>query len=204
MRIFFKTPFFLGLLGVAILLLFFGIAATSVLKSSAEISYHQSYEAGEEIIIRFTSWVSGDKAKEAFSIAPVVEGQLVWQEEYKELHFVPHLGFNPATNYRVKISNYTPIFAGISSRSKTFAFETKPAVSSPPQKFEKPKILKGKYIDVNLAVMVLTLFENGNAVKSFHASGKGNPSTSPTRQGTFRVESKEENHLSTISHVWMP
>src|SRR3989338_7655068 len=102
MRIFFKNPF-LSLLGVAILLLFFGIGATSVLKSSAEISYHQSYEAGEEIIIRFPAWVSGDKAKEAFSITPFAEGQLVWQEEYKELHFVPHLGFNPATNYRVKI-----------------------------------------------------------------------------------------------------
>ena len=63
---------------------------------------------------------------------------------------------------------------------------------------------EGKFIDVDLETMKLTLWENGSIVNEFPVAGKGNPAVSPTRKGLFTVKSKHNNHFSSIYHVWMP
>ena len=66
------------------------------------------------------------------------------------------------------------------------------------------QITTGKYIDINLKTMILTLFENGQMVKTFPIAGKGKPSRGPTPEGHFRVLRKEPKHKSRLSGVWMP
>lgn len=63
---------------------------------------------------------------------------------------------------------------------------------------------KGKLIDVDLATMKLAMWENGKMIEAVSVAGKGNPRLSPTRKGFFTVLAKENNHLSSLSRVWMP
>lgn len=62
----------------------------------------------------------------------------------------------------------------------------------------------GKFMEVNLDEMKLKLWEDGQVVDVFDIVGKGNPRTAPTRKGFFSVLSKESNHFSSLSRVWMP
>jgi len=57
---------------------------------------------------------------------------------------------------------------------------------------------------VNLSTMVLTLLENGAAIKTYPVAGKGNPWLTPTREGKYTILSKEDRHWTTIYKVWMP
>ena len=65
-------------------------------------------------------------------------------------------------------------------------------------------VAQGKFIEANLDEMKLKLWEDGGVVYIFDIVGKGNPRTTPTRKGLFSVLSKESNHFSSLSHVWMP
>lgn len=62
----------------------------------------------------------------------------------------------------------------------------------------------GKFVEVDLKAMIVTMWEDGKIVGEVPVAGTGNPLTSPTRKGFFSVISKEDNHLSSLSHVWMP
>lgn len=66
------------------------------------------------------------------------------------------------------------------------------------------KVVQGKFIDVNLQSMELTMWENGRVVDKVPVAGTGNPKTSPTRKGFFTILNKEEKHLSSLSGVYMP
>lgn len=70
------------------------------------------------------------------------------------------------------------------------------------KKATAPCITVGKYIDVNLAARVTTLFENGKYVTSF-INSPGAPDT-PTPTGTFRIYNKDPFALSNLLGVYMP
>lgn len=66
------------------------------------------------------------------------------------------------------------------------------------------KATEGKIIDVDLEEMKVTLWDSGKVVAEFPVAGKGNPTRGPTRKGLFSVQTKEANHFSSLSRVWMP
>jgi lipoprotein-anchoring transpeptidase ErfK/SrfK len=66
----------------------------------------------------------------------------------------------------------------------------------------EPKIKEGKYIDVNLAAQVTTLFENGLFIASFiNSSGA---METPTPIGTFQIHNKNPYALSGMFGVYLP
>ncbi len=65
-----------------------------------------------------------------------------------------------------------------------------------------PRITDTKYIDVNLAAQVTTLFDKGKYVTSF-ANSSGAPTT-PTPTGTFTIHNKDPYALSNLLGVYMP
>ena len=285
--------------------------------STIQISYRQTPEMGDEVVVSFSNSTSETRAKKSFSISPVVAGELQWLEEEHALRFVPSEGFNPNISYTVKIR--PPSFFGqITAGSGQYDFQVQklpvkfharlpddPMIyyiteaglkrpvakevfssyqvnseeniqtinkqtlelypdnllvhldnGSPVYKLENgakrhvqnietfnalgfdwnsialvnqfeldsypegepltmviwpsaktaadQNTTKGKLINVDLTAMKLIMWEDGKIVDEVPVAGQGNPKPSPTRKGFFTILSKEENHLSSISRVWMP
>ena len=69
--------------------------------------------------------------------------------------------------------------------------------------FTAPK--EGKAIYVDLDSMKLSLYKDGALVETVPVVSKGRVGTAwETPPGVYRVETKEENHFSSIGNVWMP
>lgn len=63
----------------------------------------------------------------------------------------------------------------------------------------------GKFIAADLTTMKLTLFENGSTSAEFPIKMKGRAGTPwETPSGFYSIQTKEENHFSTIGKVYMP
>lgn len=283
-----------------------------------QISYQQSPEIGETIVIRFPYAIAEDKALNSFSVSPSIEGDLQWLKELNELRFVPMEGFSPTQRYTVTIKkpfsflNLAQSLAQIGSSAALYDFQPKKLAtkfnakipdeetiyyitesglkrpitldvfySYPGNREENIKVLdrqtvnlypdntlvrldrgsevfkledgakrhiqnaetfnalkldwntvasvnryeldsypegepllikslphqkaaEGKFIDINLETMKLTMWENGSIVNELPVAGKGNPAISPTRKGFFTIQLKEDNHFSGIYRVWMP
>ena len=285
--------------------------------STARISYRQTPEMGDFIVVSFPMATSKERALKSFSISPATVGELQWLEGKHELIFIPSEGLNPHTSYTIKIKPPS-LFAQLTSVADQKTFQPKnlpvkfsvrlpdnqtiyyiteaglkrpvtmevfnsyesnreediqtvdkstldlypdnllihPGNGSPVYKLENgvkrhvqnvetfnalgfdwnsialvnqfeldsypegepltigilPSVetaanqnaTKGKLIDIDLTAMKLTMWEDGKIVEEVPVAGQGNPKTSPTRKGFFTILSKEENHLSSISRVWMP
>jgi hypothetical protein len=64
---------------------------------------------------------------------------------------------------------------------------------------------QGKFILADLDAMRITLFQDGVATTSFPIKTKGRPGTAwETPAGFYAIQTKEENHFSTIGKVNMP
>lgn len=183
------------------------LATTLSLATSlfVDISFRTPRELGEEVVVTFPSFVPGSVAKRLFTIRPAIDGELAWVEEAHELHFVPSKGFEPPTRYRVTVGFAPSLLSSLSLPTTTLVFQSELApTSSKTENIYTPAPAKGKFIDANLATMKLTLFEDGQATRAYPVAAKGNPRSAPTREGQFSVLSKQQNHFSTLSHVWMP
>jgi lipoprotein-anchoring transpeptidase ErfK/SrfK len=269
---------------------------------------------GDAVVVFFRLPISEEDAKKSFSIHPALKGELVWLEAYRELRFVPLLGFDPDTSYTVEVRRQGWFFAQVGGGNKRRAFQPKglavkfnarivdeesiyyitesglkrarsmevflsypgnreediraidketlslypdntlvhlendpevykveggkihliqnpevfdalgldwgaiapvslvefnsyskgDPISIPAPATPHQKAVEGKLIDVDLEEMRFTLWDNGKVIAEFPVSGKGNPARSPTRKGLFSVLTKEPNHLSSLSRVWMP
>jgi len=166
-----------------------------------EIVFNESPEIGDEVVVHFPTGVSEQNAKSAFRIQPTVNGQLVWLAEFRELHFVPATGFDPDRSYRVTVRLRHPLVAAATISQKTYTVQTSTAMQ---EAYYPPTVTEGRYIDINLETMKLTLVESGKVQDVFPVAGKGNPWRTPTRQGTFTIKSKENRHWSSIYKLWMP
>ncbi len=63
----------------------------------------------------------------------------------------------------------------------------------------------GKVIAANLDKMELTLYQDGKPTQTLPIVSRGRPGSPwETPPGLYKVLSKEENHFSSIGHVWMP
>jgi len=196
--------FFYALFIVAVL----GLLAFFSLGMFIHLSYRTPQELGEEVVATFPSWMPEVIAKNSLRISPAVEGQSVWFENERELHFIPTRGFDPAAAYHATVSiapPSSPLLAQLTFPTTTLTFQS-PFVPTPSktENFYTPKIEQGKFIDINLEKMRMTLFEDGKAVKSYPLAAKGNPKVAPTREGVFTVLSKEPRHFALREHLWMP
>lgn len=167
----------------------------------ADISFEQPEELGDMVVIKLGAFASKESVKENLAIEPNVEGELIWVEEKNAFHFVPQDGFKPGQTYTVSFGNSSAISASLTYSSEVFTFS--PVSFGGQVLSDPPEITEGKYIDINLSTMQATLVNNGQVVGSYPVAGKGSP-WKPTREGVFRILTKEENHFSRISHVWMP
>jgi len=64
---------------------------------------------------------------------------------------------------------------------------------------------EGKVIVSDLSGMQAYTYENGVLIGTYPLQSKGRPGTAwQTPAGTYTINTKEENHFSTIGEVWMP
>ena len=307
---FLKRKYFI-LVGVVALL----IVGVFLLQGEARgfsIDYRITPEMGEVVVVSFARDISAKEAKQAFHIEPAISGELVWIEDYRELHFVPEEGFDQVTSYTVTVYNATSPLASL-HEPRTISFQpeglptkihvrvrgedtiyyiTESGLKRPMSSVEvfnsyptnnenniwaverdildlypdgtlihleehsdvyrledgtkrlvqnlstfnqlgldwdaiapvnyvefsayptgepiridslpHQKAARGKFIEIDLANMQMKLWQDGRLTKVLEVAGKGNPRSTPTRTGLFSVLSKEKNHYSTLSHVWMP
>lgn len=168
------------------------------------ITYQYSTQIGDEVVVRFPSWISEETARRSFEMQPRTEGEFVWLEDFHELHFIPVFGFDPSLSYQARVRVIPPFLAAPLPATNVKSFRASTTSGGEKQTVYEPVYATGKYIDINLDTLMLTLFENGTAVNSFPVGAKGNPWKTPTIQGNFQVRSKELKHWSTIYHLWMP
>ena len=129
------------------------------------------------------------------------------------------LTFQPTTPLTMPQRVHVEILAAFATAPEyitsigSFAFDAVPPVPKTwPKEAEErlkiaaivtqPKILSGKYIDVNLTARVTTLFNDGKIVKQF-INSPGAEST-PTLTGTFKIENKALRPLSQMFNVYLP
>ncbi|MFY9457728.1 MAG: hypothetical protein WAP23_02255, partial [Candidatus Spechtbacterales bacterium] len=111
-----------------LLLLLIALAVVSISLGSVspfapKISYLRTPELSDAVVVAFRLPISEQGAKESFSIHPPVEGELVWLEAYRELRFVPFMGFNPDTVYTVSIDGRGQLFAQVAGGSQRRVFQ---------------------------------------------------------------------------------
>lgn len=186
--------------------LFLAVSAVSYLGFSflfsVNVEFRQFPEVGDEVVIKLGPLVSEKSVQKNFAIVPPENGQFVWIKDARELHFIPEAGFEPGRQYTVKISGGSSLMAETSVVSTVFTFS--PVKFSSGSSYIPPEIIAGKYIDVNLSTMQITLVEDGKAVGQYPVAGKGNPWSKSTREGSFTILTKEPLHWSTLAKLWMP
>ncbi|PJE50992.1 MAG: hypothetical protein COV29_01790 [Candidatus Yanofskybacteria bacterium CG10_big_fil_rev_8_21_14_0_10_36_16] len=189
---------------IVIVVVVFSAVAVGVLffDSFVRVDYFSSPETGDQIIIKLPKWIDKDMAINSFSINPVIDGELVWIDDFRELHFLPRKGFEPGMSYKVNVGLPTYGLGLIMPIAKEYFVMVDENIPLPNKINGIP--LEGKFIEANLQTMTMTLYQNGKVVETFKIAGKGNPATSPTIQGNFSIKTKETNHFSSLSHVWMP
>jgi len=70
------------------------------------------------------------------------------------------------------------------------------------RRFTRPQITVGKYIDINLANQVMTIFQDGKLLDTYMiSSGKA---SMPTPKGTFKIENKTPRAWSKEFGLYMP
>lgn len=162
-------------------------------------------------------------AERAFRITPEVEGSFEFSDLYKRVVFRSK-DFEEGVVYDIKIEGARAVTgAAMASQKFSFFYELTPPplIEISPVTFpeigigrafkastgnwveiSEPKKIEGKYIDIDIANQLLTLYENGKVQSAYEiSSGKYGM---PTPLGEFRVLSKEKNHWSATYGLWMP
>ncbi len=178
----------------SVIVVIFCFIIIAVIQTSIEVV--NSTEVGTQIVVNSPFWVSEKHARDVFSIDPDIEGELYWNEG--KLYFVPNDGFDPNIEYTVGTSNKLLALLPISKSRVVNVAVIKG------ETYEKSYSGEERYIDINLATMILTLYENNKVYKTFPVAGKGNPLLTATPEGEFSVKTKELNHFSRKARVWMP
>jgi len=169
-------------------------------------------KSAEPLLLAFDNSLAAFDAQ--FMLRPYVPVRSFYDAETQRVAIVPETDLREDTDYTLNVfARYK------NSDSETYTsigqvkFKTR---SAPPelwpedlrtrleasQKYIEPKILKGKYIDVNLDSQITTLFENGKRVAVFPASA-GRVDT-PTPKGEFTIHNKHERALSQMFQVYLP
>lgn len=216
--ILFLTFIAMGIIGASLLIY------PSIFELKAEIIHRISPELGREIVIFFNQPVIRTSFEKHFNSE--IEWEFIWFDSNQELHIIPKEELKDDMTYRLSLEGFRS-FALTRLKKKSFSFylpSTK-SISAPnlePQKLplggdaffkklsgdlveiNKAQIAQGKYIDIDLSKMILTIFNNSQLMAIYDVAAIGSPWGWPTPKGKFRVLHKEENHFSRKTFVWMP
>ncbi|MDH4330374.1 MAG: L,D-transpeptidase family protein [Candidatus Moranbacteria bacterium] len=132
----------------------------------------------------------------------------------KIIHFVFKDGYEKGRKYEIKL--YAKTKEDESEKYQVIYetnFETEPPVIeewskdyesriSQAKKFTKAKIREGKYIDINLGIQIMTIFENGEVLDSFLISSGKRGMDTP--KGQFEVSNKHPRPWSKTYGLYMP
>jgi lipoprotein-anchoring transpeptidase ErfK/SrfK len=159
-----------------------------------------------------------DKSVDDFKIKFVIHPfhNLVYQveKEGKKIKLLSQNSFERGKSYEIEVwARYKEESDKDYRKIYTTSFETKPY---PPSTWEKdlnlrleqarrftdPKILSGKYIDINVKSQVMTIFENSRLLDAYLvSSGKRGM---PTPQGNFKISNKFPRAWSKKYGLFMP
>jgi lipoprotein-anchoring transpeptidase ErfK/SrfK len=168
----------------------------------------------DPIIVRFKE--SFDNFYIRFNVYPATEITYQINPEKTEFRILPKKPLSDGEKYKIDIfakynkesdeayhsifsSNFetlVPVFAPI-VWEKDLNLRVEQA-----KQFTKPQITEGKYIDINLASQIMTIFENGTVLDSYVvSSGKRGMETS---KGRFKIENKALRPWSKAYGLFMP
>lgn len=112
-----------------------------------------------------------------------------------------------AITFFFSVPDHTAFASDTQNVSRTSATKHVP----PPPQFIVGKTIEesvpetGKFIGANLDTMKLSLYEDGEHIKTYDILSKGRPGTRwETPSGVYEILYKTENHFSSIGEVWMP
>jgi lipoprotein-anchoring transpeptidase ErfK/SrfK len=149
-----------------------------------------------------------------FALSPLKEFGYEFNETGDQISLMPKEELEKVKKYNVEVYiKYKDEPDGAYKKISDTFFETKPP---PPQnwdkdfnvrleqarKFTECKIKEGKYIDINLASQVMTIFENGKILDSFMISSGKRGMDTP--QGSFQIRNKFPRAWSKKYGLFMP
>lgn len=159
-----------------------------------------------------------DRSTQGFFVNFVVEpfGDIAYQnnQDKTEFRLLPKSGVGDGQRYDIKIqikfgkapdSNYVPIFESSfeTFSSASVVWEKNHALRlAQAGKYTRPKILNGKYIDINLSSQVLTTFQDGQVLNAYMISSGKRGMDTP--KGTYKIENKTPRAWSKTYGLFMP
>ncbi len=106
------------------------------------------------------------------------------------------VGLKPASAETFRLPDYVALSKG------AVIFPTQEAVL---KKRNELVAAKKNFIFADLNAMEISLYQEGQVLKTYPIKAKGKEgSFFETPNGYYKIQSKEENHYSTIGNVWMP
>jgi lipoprotein-anchoring transpeptidase ErfK/SrfK len=170
------------------------------------------FDIEDPVVVDFDKSVAEFLVK--FTVDPF--GDLAYQNNPEKTQFkiLPEKKSKEGETYRFKVyikyqndadENYKEIYSS--------SFETLPlapqnwekdfsARLAQAKKFTRAKIKEGKYIDINLAVQILSIFENGKIIDSFLISSGKRGMETP--QGQYAIRNKTPRAWSKVYGLYMP
>jgi lipoprotein-anchoring transpeptidase ErfK/SrfK len=162
--------------------------------------------------------VQFDKSTEGFFVdfrlEPTVTVKYQHNARKTQFEILPQEPLSDNTTYTLHIrvkalgaadSTYTPLhtttFTTIEPKPKTWAENLQERLVEA-KKFTTAQITDGKYIDVNLATQIMTIFDNGRLLDAFLISS-GKPGMN-TPQGTHQIYNKHPRPWSKQYGLYMP
>lgn len=159
----------------------------------------------EPIKAYFNKSMKADSWQNYIEITPAVQGTAEWADDGKTFVFKPYR-WAQNTDYTVKIKGGWQA-SDSSALGKDFltsfhSFNSNGDVGKKLTANPTPKIKDGKYVDVNLAKQLLTIFNNGDNMGTYRiSSGKWSMKT-PT--GMFNILGKQRKRWSKEYRLFMP
>lgn len=149
-----------------------------------------------------------------FRLSPEVEVEYKNNEDKTEFNILPKGQLAEGVEYRLEIyakpqnmedSFYNKLsetsFTTLPPKPKTWSQNLTERVEEA-RKFTQAKIKEGKYIDVNLATQIMTIFENGKMADSFLISSGKRGMDTP--KGEHRIYNKHPRPWSKKYGLYMP
>ena len=165
--------------------------------NDAEITEFEPFKAYFNKPMNTNDW------QKYFEVNPQVNGSVAWEDEGKVLTFKP-AEWAEDTEYNIKIKT------GLSALDNTFldhdylaSFKSKKKKYAVTQAAAgEARFKDGKYIDINLAKQILTIFQEGKNKGNYKiSSGK---SSMPTPRGSFEIINKKRRAWSNKYKLFMP
>lgn len=143
--------------------------------------------------------------KEQNSIKVIPAGGMKRGEKYEMKVYAAYIGDNKDKKTGHKYSEYAEIYSS--------SFETLPPLPEnwekdstlriqQAKKFTRARIVSGKYIDINLAAQIMSIFENGEIVDSFLVSSGKKGMDTP--KGEYKIKNKATRVWSKNYGLYMP